>query len=44
MFILYSHQTTLKSIIVTQEVKSECQHIPQKTQAEVSLNLKVGYS
>uniref|UniRef100_A0A3B5MP52 Zgc:100829 n=1 Tax=Xiphophorus couchianus TaxID=32473 RepID=A0A3B5MP52_9TELE len=36
-----THQTTLKSIMVTQEVKSECQHIPQKTQAEVSLNLKV---
>ncbi|XP_043995798.1 SH2 domain-containing protein 4A isoform X1 [Gambusia affinis] len=34
------HQTTLKSIMVTQEVKSEGQHIPQKTQAEVSLNLK----
>uniref|UniRef100_A0A096M0G6 Zgc:100829 n=1 Tax=Poecilia formosa TaxID=48698 RepID=A0A096M0G6_POEFO len=34
------HQTTLKSIMVTQEVKSESQCVPQKTQAEVSLNLK----
>ncbi|KAM4727041.1 uncharacterized protein FYW61_012711 isoform 1-T5 [Anableps anableps] len=33
-------QTVLKSVMVTSEVKSECQHIPQKTQPEVSLKLK----
>ncbi|XP_021167810.2 SH2 domain-containing protein 4A [Fundulus heteroclitus] len=34
------HQTIVKSQKITQEVKSECQSIPPKTQPGISLNLK----
>ncbi|KAM4547187.1 SH2 domain-containing protein 4A isoform 1-T2 [Fundulus diaphanus] len=34
------HQTIVKSQKITQEVKSECQSIPPKTQSGISLNLK----